>query len=109
MRRVVWLGDSLERIRLFPADARQRAGYQLERVQAGAEPVDWKPLPSIGSGVKELRIRVSGAFRVIYVASFEEAIYVLHAFQKKSNKMARKDVEVASRRFRALVAEKKHD
>ena len=71
------------------------------------EPADWKPMPSIGPGVQELRVRTAGAFRVVYVARFTEAVYVLHAFQKKSNKTARLDVEAARRRFNALMAEKR--
>jgi len=107
VKRVAWVGDSLERVREFAPDARRDAGYQLERVQAGAEPADWKPMPSVGLGVKEIRISAGGAFRVIYVATFAEAVYVLHAFQKKSRKTARKEIELARRRFRQLVAERK--
>lgn len=66
MKRAVWIGDSLERVREFPAHARREAGYQLERVQAGEDPADWKPMPSVGLGVNELRVRAAGAFRVIY-------------------------------------------
>jgi|SRR5688500_10940964 len=107
MKRVVWLGDSLERIREFPADAKRQAGFQLERVQSGIDPLDWKAMPSIGLGVKEIRIRVGGAFRVVYVAKFSEAVYVLHAFQKKSSKTAALDVETARRRFRTLIKERR--
>lgn len=82
MKPVIWLGDSLQRVRSFPPQVQHRAGYQLERVQAGAQPEDWKPMPSIGPGVQELRVRAAGAFRVLYVARFTEAVYVLHAFQK---------------------------
>lgn len=106
MKRLVWIGDSLERVRDFPPDARRAAGYQLERVQAGAAPTDWKPMPSVGLGVNELRIRVGGAFRVLYIAKFSEAVYVLHAFQKKSRKTAPADVAVARRRFGELIRER---
>src|SRR5205085_844873 len=85
---VMWLGDSLERIRAFPAESMHEAGYQLERVQSGREPRGWKPMPAIGAGVNELKIRVRGAFRLIYVAKFEEAIYVLHGCQMKSQRTA---------------------
>lgn len=72
---------------MFPGEVRREAGYQLARVQAGKDPADWKPMPSVGLGVNEIRVREdSGAFRVIYVARFAEAIYVLHAFQKKAQK-----------------------
>jgi phage-related protein len=70
MKRVEWLGDSLARLRGFPREAMRDAGYQLDLVQDGREPTDWKPMSSIGSGVQELRIRMGGAFRVIYVAKF---------------------------------------
>ncbi|OGA42400.1 MAG: hypothetical protein A3G24_22140, partial [Betaproteobacteria bacterium RIFCSPLOWO2_12_FULL_62_13] len=83
------------------------AGYQLEKVQAGREPADWKPMPSIGVGVNEIRVREGGAFRVIYVAKFSEAVYVLHAFQKKSRKTAKPDIELARKRFRTLIQERK--
>jgi phage-related protein len=88
-------------------EARRAAGYQLERVQAGALPADWKPMPAVGLGVQELRIRAGGAFRVIFVARFVEAVYVLHAFQKKSQKTARADIGLARMRFAALMVERK--
>lgn len=107
MKRVVWLGDSLARVREFSPDARHAAGVQLGLVQAGAEPSDWKPMPSVGLGVNEIRVRIGGAFRVIYVAKFVEAVYVLHAFEKKSRKTARADTELARRRFRSLVQDRR--
>lgn len=88
MKRVEWLGDSRDQIREFPDTAKRETGYQLERVQAGKEPADWTPMPSIGLGVNEIRIRLGGAFRLIYVAKYPEAVYVLHAFQKKARKTA---------------------
>ncbi len=107
MKPVVWLGDSLARVRDFAPDARHEAGLQLGRVQLGKEPVDWKPMPSVGLGVNELRVRVGDAFRVIYMAKFVEAVYVLHAFQKKSRKTARTDIELARLRFRSLVRDRR--
>ena len=107
MKRILWLGDSLERLRDFPPDARRQAGYQLERVQLGLRPADWKPMPAVGLGVAELRVRVSGAFRVIYIAKFVEGVYVLHAFQKKSRKTAVADVDLARRRFTELMRERR--
>jgi phage-related protein len=106
MKPVEWLGDSLTRLREFPREAMREAGYQLERVQDGREPKDWKPMASIGPGVQELRIRADGAFRIIYVAKFAEAIYVLHSFQKKSRRTALLDIEVARSRYRNLVRTK---
>jgi phage-related protein len=102
---IIWLGDSLERVRDFPEDARRELGYQLHRVQAGAEPADWKPMAGMGHGVHELRVRAGGAFRAIYVAKLPHAIYVVHAFQKKSAKTARMDLELARRRIAELSKE----
>jgi len=107
IKQVKWIGDSRERIRDFPDEPRREAGYQLERVQAGNEPADWKPMPSVGLGVNEIRVRdAGGAFRVIYVARFPEAVYVIHAFQKKARKTPNPDIELARRRFRELVQER---
>ena len=106
MKPVVWLGDSLDEVRSFVPEARRRAGQELRRVQAGRLPIDWKPMPGIGLGVNELRVRVGGAYRMIYVAKFAEAVYVLHAFEKKSRKTSRLDVELARQRYRNLVRER---
>ena len=106
MKPIVWVGDSLVRVRAFPADAKRELGYQLERVQDEREPADWKPMSSVGTGVNEIRARVGGAYRVIYVAKFQKAIYVLHAFQKKSGKTARRDIDLARDRYRALIRER---
>jgi len=104
---VAWLGDSLDAIREYPEVARQRAGRQLAKIQDGLEPDSWKPMSSVGIGVTELRIHESGAFRVMYVAKFPEAIYVLHAFQKKSRKTSKADIELARTRYRAMLNERK--
>jgi phage-related protein len=106
MKPVVWLGDSLAEVRSFVPEARRRAGQELRRIQAGRLPIDWKPMPGIGLGVNELRVRAGGAYRVIYVAKFAEAVYVLHAFEKKSRRTARLDVELARQRYRNLVRER---
>ena len=103
---VSFRGSSLEDLRAFPVGARRAAGFQLDRVQHGEEPSDWKPMTSIGAGVAEIRVRSEdGAFRVIYVVKFAEAIFVLHCFQKKSQRTSREDVEVAARRYKQLVEE----
>jgi phage-related protein len=107
MKRIEWRGDSLARLREFPREAMRDAGYQLERVQTGREPRHWKPMRSIGPGVNELRVHAGGAFRVIYVANFAEAVYVLHAFQKKSQPTARLDIELARSRFNSLMKERR--
>lgn len=104
---VLWLGDSRERLRDFPDEPRGVAGFELWEVQQGKEPSDWKPMPSIGIGANELRVRTGGAFRVIYVAKFVEAVYVLHAFQKKGRKTPKPDLDRARQRFRQLVQQRK--
>ena len=101
MKSIVFLGSSLDDLRGFPADARRQAGYQLDRVQRGLDPDDWRPMPSIGAGVREIRVRErAGAFRVIYVATFADAVYVLHAFQKKTRQTAKRDLDLAASRLR---------
>ena len=104
---IAWLGDSRNSVREFPDDARGRVGFELWEVQQGKEPSDWKPMPSIGIGVNEIRIREGGAFRLIYVAKFAEAVYVLHAFQKKAHKTPKADVELAHTRYRAMLKDRK--
>jgi phage-related protein len=103
MKPVEFLGDSLDRLRAFPEGARHDAGFQLERVQRGLDPDDWKPMTSIGPGVREIRVRdAAGVFRVIYVATWADAIYVLHAFQKKTQRTSKRDLMIAEIRFRTL-------
>lgn len=107
-RRLLFVGSSRQALKAFPDEARHHAGQQLFDLQQGAEPDDWKPMQSIGAGVNELRIRDrQGAFRVIYVAKFAEAVYVLHCFEKKSQKTSRPDLELAAARYRALVRGRK--
>ena len=89
----------------FPDNAKQEAGYQLHLVQMGDDPADWKPMASIGSGVNEIRISEGGAFRVIYVAKFEDTVYVLHAFQKKTQKTPKKDIDLAKDRYKTVIRE----
>lgn len=102
-RSVRFLGDSIDRLRDFPDDARHEAGFQLDRIQAGGLPADFRPMSSIGSGVMEIRIRESnGAFRVFYVANREDKVYVLHCFQKKSQKTAKRDIELGQQRYKEL-------
>jgi phage-related protein len=104
---VAWLGTALRDVRAFPAATRQDLGYQLYRVQQGLEPSDWKPMPVVGAGVFEVRIRTGGAFRVLYVTKFAEAIYVLHAFEKRSQKTGQAELDLARRRYAALVASRR--
>ncbi len=99
-------GNALDQLRSFPLSARREAGYQLDRVQHGKEPDDWKPLPSIGSGIQEIRVRDSGGiFRVMYVAKFTHAVYVLHCFQKKTQRTSKQDLDLTGNRFRELLKE----
>ncbi len=101
---VEFLGDSLDRLRDFPLAVRRDAGFQLDKVEHGLEPDDWKPMTAIGSGVKEIRIRdVGGAFRVIYLAKLEDAVYVLHCFQKKTQETSQQDIDIAKIRFKDLM------
>lgn len=97
-------GSSLDDLRGFPEQARQEAGYQIDKVQHGEQPTDWKPMNTIGQGVQEIRIRDdAGAFRVIYLAKFPAAVYVLHCFQKKTQATSRRDLIVAMKRYQDLV------
>jgi len=103
MKPVAFLGDSLARVRDFPREVRRAVGYQLDRVQRGLEPDDWKPMPAVGMGVHEIRVRDrTGAFRVIYLATMAEAVYVLNAFQKKSRQTPRREIQVAAGRLGEL-------
>jgi len=103
MKPAEFLGTALKDLRAFPDDARKEAGFQLDRVQRGREPSDWKPMPSIGPGVREIKVRESsGAFRVIYLASLKDRVVVLHAFQKKTQKTAQTDIDLAASRLRLL-------
>ncbi len=100
---VVFLGDSLARLREFPEGARRQAGFELRQVQHGLDPSDWKPLKDVGAGVREIRVRASsGAFRVLYVATFADAVYVLHAFQKKTRATAKRELNLEALRLRLL-------
>lgn len=103
-----WLGSSYDDVLQFPDEPRREAGFQLGKVQAGLDPDDWKPFNDVGPGVREIRIRdATGIFRVMYVAKFEETIYVLHCFQKKTEATAKRDKDIAEARYRAIVRERK--
>lgn len=91
----------------FPAEPRSQMGYQLDRVQQGFDPDDWKPFATIGAGVREIRIAAGdGVYRTMYIAKFAEAVYVLHCFQKKSQATSQADVQLARRRYRELIKER---
>jgi phage-related protein len=107
MKSIVFIGDSLKRLREFPEDARHDAGYQLDKVQRGQTPDDCKPMPAIGNGVEEIRIwDDSGTYRVIYTARLRDAVYVLHAFQKKTQATSKRDVDVARQRLAQVLKER---
>ena len=104
IKSVEFLGDTVEVLRAFPDKARQNAGFQLDKVQRGEEPDDSKPMPGIGAGVKEIRIRdEAGIFRVIYLAKLADAVYVLHCFQKKTQETSQKDIKLARKRYKELM------
>lgn len=102
MKSLEFIGSSLDDLREFPAEARRAAGFELGFVQRGLDPSDWKPMNQVGAGVREIRVHVLGKWRVIYVARFAEAVYVLHAFQKKTQKTRREDIELARARYRMI-------
>ena len=107
MKRVRFLDGSLQWLPDFPVDAKHEAGYQLDTVQRGLQPNDFKPMPTIGSGVEEIRIRDdAGNFRVIYTARLADAVCVLHAFQKQTQRTSQRDIEIAKARFREMMKDR---
>jgi phage-related protein len=98
-----WLGSSLDEVRAFPAQARRSAGFQLGRVQQGLQPNDWKWMPAVGTGVQEIRVHAGTEHRVFYVARFAEGVYVLHAFEKRTRKTTKRNIEQARNRYRELL------
>jgi len=107
-KQICWVGSAYDDLLALPRDARKEAGFQLGKVQAGLEPTGWKPFDDVGAGTREIRIRdASGIYCVIYVAKFEEAIYVLHCFQKKSQVTSKQDMAIATARYRGVVNARK--
>lgn len=104
---LLWVGTALEDLQAFPAAARRQAGFQLRRVQAGLLPDDWKPMTGVGAGVYEIRIHAGTEHRVFYVAKFEEGVYVLHAFEKRSRQTRAVDLDVARKRFADIVQQRR--
>ena len=104
VRPITFHGRSLEALRALPPAARRNLGHQLDRVQHGLDPVDWKPMPSVGKSVRELRVRSKGQYRVIYLVQADTGVHVLHAFQKKSRKTRLHDIRIA----RAVLNEMEH-
>lgn len=104
---LLWLGSSRDDTRAFPEHARRLAGFQLRRVQQGLEPNDWKAMPTVGPGVREIRIHTALEHRIVYIARFAEAVYVLHAFEKRSRKTPRRDLDLARQRLQQLVLQRR--
>ena len=102
MKPLKFVASSLDDLRNFPDEARRATGFELHAVQSGLEPSDWKPMQVVGSGVREIRIHLLGEWRVIYVAKLHEAVYVLHAFQKKTRKTRQQDIDLAQQRYKQI-------
>jgi phage-related protein len=99
MKPIKFVGTSLRALRDFPVDARQDAGFQLHFIQVGQKPPDWKPMKTVGSGAIEIRIHRNGEWRVVCVAKFESAVYVLHAFKKETQSTRAEDIALARARY----------
>ena len=111
---IAWEGDSREVLKGFPEGVRQNFGFELWQLQLGERPSDYRPLPSIGAEVYELRDQDERAwYRVVYISRINDVIYVLHCFEKKSREMPRKDFGKAKQRLKAvkarLVGDKRHE
>jgi phage-related protein len=106
-KKIQWEGSSCKDLLKCPKDTKRRAGYELFQVQHGEDPSDWKPMNAIGQGVKEIRIHINNEYRIIYVAKFVEAIYVLHVFEKKTQKTSKKDIELAKKRYKDIIDRRK--
>ena len=102
MKPLEFVGSSRDDLRSFPAEARRAAGFELGFIQRGLDPSDWRPMREVGAGVREIRIHVLGEWRVFYVAQLAKAVYLLHAFQKKTRKTRREDIELARKRYRQI-------
>ena len=107
LKPLAFVGNSRQELRAFPVDARRRAGFELDQVQRGLLPTDGKPMTSIGSGVLEIRIHTGVEHRVFYVAKFQEAVYVLHAFEKKRQKTSKRDIELGRERLSELLFQRR--
>jgi phage-related protein len=103
---LVWVGSSLDDVKTFPASARRDIGYQLYKVQTGLAPSDWKTIVGLGPGVQEIRVHAGNEYRVIYVAKLQNAVYVLHAFVKKTNRTTRGDLDLAAARLKQVPRER---
>ena len=100
---IYWIGTSKQDIAQFPSDAKRKAGFQLRAVQRGDSPTDFKPMAIVGKGVEEIRIKVGEVYRIFYVARFPEAVYVLHVFNKKTQKTSKNDIEIGKQRYQTMI------
>jgi phage-related protein len=104
---IYWIGSSKDDISNFPEEAKRKAGFQLRSLQRGQLPSDFKPMSIIGVGVQEIRIRTQDTYRIFYVARFEEGIYILHTFQKKTQKTSKQDLEIGKQRYKQMIEYRK--
>jgi phage-related protein len=102
VKSLCFIGSSLDDLKDFPAEVRRVVGFELHAVQRGLMPSDFKPMLNVGAGAYEIRVRVMGEWRVIYVAKFEDAVYVLHAFQKKTQRTRKEDIDLAAKRYKQI-------
>ena len=103
MKRLIWLGDAHETVKEYSINVRREIGYNLDKIQRGLNPHDWRPMVGVGQGVRELRIHEENEYRVLYVAKFQEAVYVLHGFTKKTQQTNKKDLDVGKKRYLELL------
>lgn len=103
MKNIVWLGGSHKDLLAFPKLVKQEVGYNLDRLQNGLEPIDWKPMPIIGKGVREIRVHAVNEYRVLYLEKQNKKIHVLHVFQKKTQKTRQMDIEIARKRMKLII------
>jgi phage-related protein len=108
VKRLVWLGSSIEDLRSWPTEAQRETGYQLFKIQSGMDPSDWKSMPSVGGGVQEIRIHCDDEYRVIYLAKLAESVYVLHAYEKKTRKTPQAAIDLARRRLQLLLSHRRN-
>ena len=102
MKEIYWIGSSYDDLLDFPTEAKKDAGYNLHRLQIGLDPYDWKPMTSVGVGVREIRVHQEGEYRVLYIAKFSDAIYVLHSFIKKTQQTRKRDLDIAKERLKLI-------
>ena len=101
---IYWVSSSRDDLSNFPSSARRRVGFELRAIQRGEPPTDFKPMPSIGSGVMEIRVNIGDAYRIFYVTKFEEGVYVLHAFQKKTQRTSKRDIQLGQQRYKIMAS-----